>query len=89
MPTMGKASDAEGGLTRSFGEGFRGAGFLLFASGGMPAFVSRTGFAVFSLPFFAAGLRGTFLPVFFIDDRPCHHVEKFNVALISVMVRRF
>jgi hypothetical protein len=56
MPTMGKASDAEGGLTRSFEEGFRGAGFLFFASGGMPTFVSCTGLAVFGLPFFAAGL---------------------------------
>jgi hypothetical protein len=54
MPTMGKASDEEGILACSSEAGFRGAGFLFFASGGMPAFVARTGFEVSGLPFFAA-----------------------------------
>ena len=54
MPTMGKASDAEGMPTGSFEADFRGAGFLFRASGGMPAFVARTDFGVFGLPFFAA-----------------------------------
>jgi hypothetical protein len=33
---MGKASDAEGTLACSFEAGFRGMGFLLLASGGLP-----------------------------------------------------
>jgi hypothetical protein len=41
MPTIGKASDEEGILTFSFEAGFRGVGFLFFASGALfflPAF---------------------------------------------------
>jgi hypothetical protein len=50
MPAMGKASDEEGILTCFFETGFRGVGFLFFASGGLvllPVFfmADRPGFA--------------------------------------------